>query len=221
MCRFLMARSEQGVLETHTLLSAFATMCEHRRAPDGDWQGDGWGVAWRGDDGWQAKKSLSPIWQERNTFSSVPPTKLLVVHARSAGFPQHKGVIEFNQPYVKDGLCFVFNGMLRGVSVPLVLEGTIGAQKIFSFIKNEALHKGGDEALRALDGTIKAHTRRIDGMNAGLVQGDHFSALCEYADDEEYFSVRYYQDPHITLVCSAPLLGYAWKKMEKGEVIRL
>lgn len=218
-----MARSEGDALDASAFLSEFATMCERSPAPDGDWQGDGWGVAWRGNDGWQVKKSLLPIWQERHMFSAVPPTKLLVAHARSAGFPHHKGVIEFNQPYAEDGLCFVFNGMLRGVSVPMALEGTIGAQKIFSFIKNEALHKdkGGDEALQALDATLKAHTRRIDGMNVGLVQGDRLSALCEYADNEEYFSVRYYQDPRITLLCSAPLPGYAWKKMGKGEILVL
>jgi predicted glutamine amidotransferase len=193
-------------------------MCEHSHAPDGDWQGDGWGVAWQEEGGWQVKKSLAPIWQERDTFSTIPPAKLLVVHARSAGFPQHKGNIEFNQPYAGDGICFVFNGMLRGVSVPLRLDGTIGAQKIYSFIKNEIVHEKGDEALRALDTTIKAHTRRIVGMNVGLVQGDRFFALCEYTDNEEYFSVRYYQDPHITLLCSAPLPAYAWKKMEKGEI---
>lgn len=220
MCRFLLARSHQP-LDSQSLLHEFATMCEHSRAPDGGWQGDGWGVAWQGDHGWQVKKSLSPIWQEREMFFAIPPTKLLVVHARSAGFPQHKGVIEFNQPYVGNDMCFVFNGMLRGVSVSLTLDGTIGAQKIFSFLLHEIVAKGGIETLRVLHTTIKAHARRIDGMNVGFVQGGRFFALCEYADNEEYFSVRYHQDPRITLLCSAPLPGYAWKKMRKGEVMRL
>lgn len=214
-----MARSAYGDLNTNVLLSEFATMCERSPAPDGDWQGDGWGVAWQGDDGWQVKKSLSPIWQERHMFVTVPPTKMLVAHARSAGFPQHKGNIEFNQPYTEGGVCFVFNGMLRGVSIPIKLEGVIGAQKIFSFLRHEVAKKTGDEALRALAATAKAHTRHIVGMNVGLVRGDRLFALCDYTDNEEYFSVRYYQDSCLTLLCSAPLRPYVWKKMKRGEIL--
>ena len=220
MCRFLLARSHEP-LDIQSLLSEFALMCESSRAPDGDRQGDGWGIAWKEENGWQIKKSLSPIWEEQDRFTNIPPTRLLAIHARSAGFPQHKGNIEFNQPYINEGWCFVFNGMLRGVSIPRKLSGAIGAQRIFSFLQEETAHATGDQALETLDRTFLAHTRRIDGMNVGLVKDDRLYALCEYADNEEYFSLRYYQDPHLAMICSASLPGFLWQKMKKGQVISL
>jgi len=112
-------------------------MCQRSHAPDGDWQGDGWGVAWQIDKSWKIHKSLSPIWEDLDKFSTIPQTNLFIVHARSAGFPQHKNTLEFNQPYLHNNLCFVFNGMIRGVKIQRVLGGKIGAQKVFSFLIEE------------------------------------------------------------------------------------
>jgi len=73
-------------------------MCQRSHAPDGDWQGDWWGAAWQIDKSWKIYKSLSPIWEDRDKFSTIPQTNLFVVHERSVGFPQHKNNLEFNQP---------------------------------------------------------------------------------------------------------------------------
>ncbi|MBI3954995.1 hypothetical protein HY338_01010, partial [Candidatus Gottesmanbacteria bacterium] len=44
MCRFLLVRSKIKI-KPEKLLQDFAGMCQKSRAPDGDWQGDGWGIA--------------------------------------------------------------------------------------------------------------------------------------------------------------------------------
>ncbi|MCL4488786.1 MAG: hypothetical protein M1570_11745 [Chloroflexi bacterium] len=219
MCRFLLAKSDQE-LEPQELLAAFAGMCRNSRAPDGDWQGDGWGVAWRQEGEWKLYKSLQPIWEDAQAFAAVPPTRLLVAHARSAGFPDQKGILAYNQPYVQDSLCFVFNGMIRGVRLPQGLEGEIGAQKIFAWLRQELERKDPAEALQGLDRVIRSRSRRVVGMNIGVVREDTFGLLCDYGDVENaaYFGLNYLQQEGRTLVCSEPLAGYPWNKMSRGQV---
>ena len=217
MCRFLLARSEKPI-NPQPLLQDFAGMCKMCRAPDGDWQGDGYGIASQKDGRWLLHKSLKPIWQDEDKFSKVGATNLLIAHARSAGFPQHKGIINYNQPYVKDTMCFVFNGMIRGVQLSIPLEGKIGAQKIFSLLLNEAKNRSIEEALQSVRSLILANSQKIEGMNIGLVQEGRLYALCEYAENTNYFNLHFVQNSGISLICSQPISGYRWNKMSKGQV---
>src|SRR3990172_821723 len=124
MCRFLLVKSKE-IVKPEKLLKEFALMCQKSHAPDGDWQGDGWGIAWQEKGTWKLNKSLLPVWEDQNKFASIPPTKLFVV----------------------------FNGMIRGVQIPRVLEGQIGAQKIFSFLREEIKNNNVKNSLKILDET--------------------------------------------------------------------
>ena len=220
MCRFLLVRSKNKI-KPEKLLDEFASMCEKSRAPDGDWQGDGYGIAWRMAGKWELKKSLTPVWDEINRFETIPKTKLFAVHARSSCFPNQKGIIEYNQPYIEDSLCFVFNGMVRGVSLSMPLDGKIGAQKIFSLLKQNIRKNSTDEALRQVDRLIVNNAKKVEGMNIGVVYDGKFYVLCEYESNKDYFGIRYYQDDDITLVCSEPIGSYQWRNMKKSEILVL
>ncbi len=226
MCRFLLVRSKNKI-KPETLLDQFAQMCEKSHAPDGDWQGDGWGIAIKSQKSkvkskkWDIYKSLKPIWEEKDKFQEFEEINSFVVHARSSGFPQHRGNIEFNQPYISDGLCFVFNGMIKGVKVGRILEGKIGAQKIFSLILQEQKNKSMGEVLKFTDKLLLDNSTKIYGMNIGVVQNDKFYVLCEYEENADYFGIRYYQDDLLSIVCSEPIGNYQWKMMRKGDIISL
>lgn len=219
MCRFLLARASVE-FQPQELLTAFAGMCRSSRAPDGDWQGDGWGVTWKQGDEWRQYRSLQPVWEDQAAFATVPATRLLVAHARSAGFPDQKGILAYNQPYVADSLAFVFNGMIRGVRMPQGLEGNIGAQKIFSWLRQELQTKAPAQALEGLDRVIRSRARHVVGMNIGVVKDDTFGLLCDYGDaaNADYFGLNYTEHDGLTLVCSEPLAGYTWHKMSQGQV---
>ncbi len=218
MCRFLLIKSKRKFNPQH-FLTAFSQMCQKSRTPDGDLQNDGWGVAWETSGKWITKKSLNPIWKDNKLFPQLPETKILIVHARSAGFPDQKGIIEYNQPYIDDGLCFVFNGMLKGVRLNLPLFGKIGAQKIFSLIQLfKKQKKSLSQALDSVHKTLISHSRSIEGMNIGLSDGKSFYFLNQYPSFSDYFSLHYYHDKNMTLVCSAPILSYNWNKAKKGKV---
>src|SRR3989344_673618 len=193
LCRFLLARSEKPI-NPQPLLQDFAGMCKMCRAPDGDWQGDGYGIASQKDGRWRLYKSLKPIWQDEDIFSKIGAVNLLVAHARSAGFPQHKGYIEFNQPYVADSLCFVFNGMIKGVRLNMPHDGKIGAQKIFSLIKLMIQKDNPETVLQKIDTLMLENSEKIEGMNIGLIQKNGIFVLCEYANNESYFGLHFYQD---------------------------
>src|SRR3990167_11442589 len=128
MCRFLLCKSKQPI-DPKKILGSFAKMAETSKAYDGDWQGDGWGFSWLENNKWHEYRSLKPIWKEKNKFSKFPRSYIFSIHVRSASFPQHKNNIEYNQPYINEFYSYVFNGLLRGVT--LSLSGDIGAQKIW------------------------------------------------------------------------------------------
>lgn len=222
MCRFLLVRSKEPSPPAQ-LLTSFARACELSRAPDGDRQADGWGIAWKeGDvDAWQLHKSLQPIWQDQAVFSQFPRARLWVAHARSAGFIEHKGILSHNQPYLSDGVCFVFNGMVRGVRLPNKVAGEIGAQKIFALALKALETRDGVQTLRWVDETLVRHSRHIVGMNIGLVKDNRFYLLCEYGEKADYFGLNYCTTGNSALVCSEKLEGYEWQTMSKGEVLAL
>lgn len=220
MCRFLLAKSNLP-LNSSELLVQFSNMAEQSRAPDGDRQADGWGIMWMENHKWQEYKSLKPVWESTAIFAKIPKSNLLAIHVRSASFPDQKGIIEYNQPYIHDDLCFVFNGVITGVKIDRPLKGSIGAQKIFSLIEEELQEKSPVKALHYLDQFLLHHAKLVNGLNVGLVNDNSLYALCEYEDNSDYFGLKYYTDDSVSLICSEKIGPYAWKTMKKREVIRL
>ena len=81
MCRILYAQATTPFSISH-LLQSFAEMARDSR----EFQGHGWGCAWRDADGdtsdWQQYHNIRPVWEDDlNQFGS---THLLLVHARSS-----------------------------------------------------------------------------------------------------------------------------------------
>ncbi len=202
-------------------------MCKNSHAPDGDWQGDGWGIVIKTQSSkfkvqkWEEYKSLKPVWEEKDKFQEFADTDMFVAHARSAGFPQHKGNIEFNQPFIQNELCFVFNGMIKGVKIGRTLSGKIGAQKIFSLILEENKSNSIENVLMYVDKLLLENSEKIIGMNIGVVKENKFYILCEYEKNSNYFGIRYFQSDEMTLICSEPIVDYEWTIMKKGEVLSL
>src|SRR5262245_28558807 len=115
MCRFLLLASDTPAAMQEIVLQ-FAHMCQHSTDHPGGWQGDGWGVGWWHEPGdWYRYRSVLPIWTEPQVIHHLPPTRHLLVHARSASFAAHKGDVSYNQPYIAGPYAFVFNGLLKGV----------------------------------------------------------------------------------------------------------
>ena len=219
MCRFLLFKSEEK-LNPEPILRDFAEMCRVSRTEDEDWQGDGWGAAWFDEKGnWQVKKSLLPIWKDRNEFKSIPGTNILVAHARSASFDEHKGNVDFNEPYLKGGYCYVFNGMLKGVK--LVAEGRIGAQKVWSLLQNELVTSKPLQALENINRMLRKNSRTIRGLNIGLATKDSFFALCGKQGDSDYFTLRKMRGDDIQIICSEEIGDYQFEKMKENETIAL
>ena len=218
MCRFLIARSPDP-LPVRKLLCLFAEMCRRSRTPDGDLQADGWGLAWNRNGGWETRKSLLPIWKDLPSFSPPADVNFFLVHARSAGFPQQKGILAYNQPFVEGQYAFVFNGMIRGVRIEKPLPGKIGAQKIFRLIREEMKEKGAESVLIQLRQTLRQRARNLEAANIGLAGPEGIYVLCDYSLHPEYFSLRISQTEGITLICSEELKGFTWQSMEPGQVL--
>ena len=204
MCRFVVARFQKPTQPT-ALLQAFAEMAQKSKALDGDWQGDGWGVAWMDEGGsWQVQTSLAPVWEESSVFSTIPATSTVVAHARSASFPHHKGVLEYNQPYVFGSYAFVFNGLLKGVSLPDV-PGRIGAEKICHLLKQELAEHPPEVALANIKALLLERSKEIVALNLGLVSSDTMHTVNHFSRNPEYYSLHEWQDENLRCISSEPL----------------
>jgi predicted glutamine amidotransferase len=204
MCRLLTARFRQPT-QPQTLLTEFANMSERSKSYDGDWQGDGWGVAWlNANNTWQTHHSLSPIWEDQSFFETLPETLSLVAHARSASFPHHKGVLAFNQPYVFGPYAFAFNGMVKGVSLPPI-PGRIGAEKIWHLLKQELETHPPKIALTRLHTLLQAHSQEITALNIGLASPDEIHSFNEFARYPEYYTLHPWENTSGQGICSEKL----------------
>jgi hypothetical protein len=221
MCRFLMVRSETP-FHPKDLLEEFAGMAEASRAPDGSRQGDGWGLAFRGrDGGWRSRRSLRPVWEDRETFASLPAGRAFAVHARSASFPDQASVLDYIQPFVLNGFAFVFNGLLKGVSFPVPIEGAIGSQKIWALLKARLGAGPAEEAIASVCREIEAHARAVQAMNIGLFDGDRIVVYGHETSEPSYYRLHAAVTDGLAAVCSEPLAGLPFRPLAAGTVAAL
>lgn len=204
MCRFLMMRGQES-FEVAPVLDAFRGICSGSR----EFQGHGWGAAWRSGGVWARYRSLSPIWEDDAALS--PEADFLVVHARSA-FRDEGIEIENNMPFYRGERVFVFNGELRGVR--LRVPGRIGAEKVFHLI--EERDEGDlDAAVAAADRLLVSKSERVRALNVALTEGERIYASCRYDESPDYFTLHY-REGDIAAVCSEPL-DKSYVPMANGE----
>lgn len=221
MCRFLLVKARSAIAPA-ALLHAFADMAQQSKHGDDFWQGDGWGVAWLDShERWQGHQSLAPIWQDRAHFVALPASQRWVVHARSASFPQHKGMIDYNQPYYNEQYAFVFNGLLRGVRLPQRVAGTIGAQKIWGLLQHYLVTQPPVEALQQLRHTLVTHTQELKALNIGLADASGCYAFCTFARHPAYYTLQLHRSADLQMICSEPLAGYAFEAVMPNQLVTI
>lgn len=222
MCRFLLLNA-QTPIQPAGLFHAFADMAQHSTSAGASvWQGDGWGVSWLdSNQRWQLHKSLQPIWTDRTAFATLPPSHRWVVHARSASFPQHKGVLSYNQPYHQEAYAFVFNGLLRGVKLPQRVAGEIGAQKIWGLLQHYLTTLPPVEALQQLRHTLLTHTKELKALNIGLADRSGCYAFCTFAAHSAYYTLQLHRSAELQMICSEPLQGYSFEAVNPDDVVMI
>jgi predicted glutamine amidotransferase len=206
MCRLLAVKDRQP-FAIAPLLDAFAAMA--RSSPE--YQGDGWGCAWRDGTGWRVYHSLAPVWDD--DLRGFGETSVLVAHARSA-FRNEGIVVENNMPFAAGGLIFAFNGELHGVRIRET--GRIGAEKVFNTIRrltNGDLRAG----LSRAAAVIRARSRYVRAMNVVLCDGERIVAHSSFAERPEYFTVHVAARDGRVALCSERLPGEdGWRPMDNG-----
>ncbi|MGH9320344.1 MAG: class II glutamine amidotransferase [Vicinamibacteria bacterium] len=205
MCRLLMLRGERG-FNPGPLLTEFRDRCRK----SSEFQGDGWGAAFRAKGEWARYRSLTPIWEDVVSFPRE--VDFLVVHARSA-FRSEGIELSNNMPFYRGGRIFVFNGELRGVR--LRAPGRIGAEKIFHVVLTQ---DQGDlaAALESMDRILRSRSRYVRAMNVALTDERKVYALCRFSETPDYFTLHY-RVGDFTGVSSEPL-DEGFLPMTNGEI---
>lgn len=222
MCRFLLCKSKKNIYP-QKLLSSFAQLCKKNKAPNGDWQGDGWGINWLDEsNNWQSYKSLKPIWidfqSSAQNFHKSSITKIFAIHARSASSPSKINKINYIQPYSNENYSFVFNGFIKGVK--LNLPGDIGSQKIWSQVKSYLKNNEPVEALALINQLLTRKSEDITALNLGLISKNTLSALCKYKNNPNYYSL-FYHIGEINIICSEKIENIEFITMNNNQIITL
>jgi len=222
MCRFLLAKFSEPT-SPKIILEKFSSMAKKSKAHDGDWQGDGWGVSWLDTNNyWKTRKSLLPIWEEKSVFTDFPKTQSLAIHARSASFPDQKGIIEYNQPFVDEPYLFVFNGLLKGVSLSSQDLGKIGSQKIWFLLRKMLDRMTPSQALKKIKEILLKNSRNLQSLNIGLSDKKNIYSLCYFSKYREYYQLQYLNNPQVKIICSEKVEGYTeFRSLEPGKFIEL
>lgn len=178
MCRMLMIRDAEP-FPVKDFLPRFAAGCQS----SSEYQGDGWGAAYRRGGKWHHYKSLTPIWEDQEKDWGL--CDFLILHARSAF--RGEGIhIDNNMPFARGERWFVFNGELHGVRVKQ--DGRIGAEKIFNYILR--LDQGDlGEGFRKAITIIRKRTDFVRGMNVLLTDGKSIHAATHHGSDHDYFTL--------------------------------
>jgi predicted glutamine amidotransferase len=191
MCRLLYVRNSSAFSVSEHLLN-FAKIA--RNSPE--YQGHGWGCCYLLNNQWQIYKNIKPVWED--DLSPFGETTVLLAHARSAFRDQDIG-IEFNMPYIKEDIVFIFNGELHGVKINE--QGRIGAEKIFNFL----LRFYRDDMISALQkGTeiIEKRSRYIKAMNIIIADRNHAWIVSQFNEKPEYFTMQYKNYQNGLIICS-------------------
>jgi glutamine amidotransferase len=194
MCRILYARGETP-FSIGELLQPFAAMAHASR----EFQGHGWGCAWREDHAWRQYHNIQPVWED--DLDQFDTTRLLLVHARSA-FRDEGIAVENNMPFSDGESVFIFNGELRGVRIQS--QGRIGAEKIYNYIRRFDRGDLCAATARAVE-IINKRSAYVRAMNLVLSNGEQSCLSSGYSEDPEYFRMYRKQQAGLDLVCSRPL----------------
>jgi predicted glutamine amidotransferase len=181
MCRILALQGDEPVAPL-PWIEAFAERCRASR----EYQGDGWGVAWRENDAWVRYRSVQPIWDDLP--ATLPSSRVILVHARSA-FRNEGVTVENNMPFIEGDLAFAFNGELRGVR--LAVPGETGAARLLHVFKRFRAAAGGDglAALARLDEVIASRTEYVRALNLVISDGDRIWINARHSEDPDYFTL--------------------------------
>ncbi len=205
MCRLLALRATEPQNLT-AWLQPFAAMC----AASPEYQGHGWGIAWRdGNGSWHEHRQLEPIWQ--SPLEGFGEADLALVHARSA-FRDEGIELANNMPFRQGQHIFIFNGELRGVR--LSRPGRIGAEKIFNTILG--FHKGDlDQALARAVSLIRERTDYVRALNLLMTDGERLYLASHFSETPEYFTLHRLHREGLDAICSQPLAG-SWLPIDNG-----
>jgi glutamine amidotransferase len=219
MCRLLAVQADDAV-DVAPWMEAFSSACRDSK----EYQGHGWGVAWREEEGWRHHRSVEPIWESAFT---IPPTRLALIHARSA-FRNEGIVVENNMPFVNDDFAFAFNGELRGVR--LSAPGETGAARLDHLLRRFVASGDGDihASLERLDAVVTRRTEYVRALNLIVSDGQDVLMHSRYSEDPAYFTLHHaaladVQDTRIA--CSERIrlteVEPHWAGLANGATLRL
>ena len=193
MCRLLYVRAD-APFPIPRLLEPFAELARSSR----EFQGHGWGCAWREDGRWRQYHDIRPVWED--DIARFGDTRLLLAHARSA-FRDEGITVDNNMPFSDGDSMFIFNGELRGVRIKA--DGRIGAEKIFNYIRR---FDRGDKCAatsKAVD-IIEKRSAYVRALNLVLSDGERGCVSTTYNEDPEYFQMYEKHADGMHLICSQP-----------------
>lgn len=220
MSRFIFINKKQR-FDIEENLKAFAALSEDNPTPEGNWQGDGWGISWVDPYlKWRDYRTFISIWKNTEFMHIFMPSNTFLLHVRTLEVAEEYISEEHNLPYSTDELTFVFDGELT--STEAIKESQLPADRIWEKIKS--LNRENLESeFRQLCESIDLEKENLKAANLVLSDKNNLYVYNKYNPEFEY----YYQIKFVTneekIIFSSQEMSIEnlqitdWQKMQNGE----
>jgi predicted glutamine amidotransferase len=224
MSRILFINKKER-FDIETDLTAFAEHAENNPGPEGNWQGDGWGVSWLDPlNNWREFKLFPPIWQNKDFLYMFTPSNTFMAHVRTLAVEEEYTSEENNMPYTNNELAFACDADL--------LESKVdSADKLVGLRLWEDIQKldkkNLEQEFKKLCENINLEEKALKSANLVLCDKENVYVYCKYlAERKDYYQIRYWIDESKIIFSSYEIEIEeitTWQKMSNNEfkVIKL
>lgn len=218
MSRFLFINKKER-FDIETDLTVFAENAEMNHTPEGNWQGDGWGISWLDPlGGWREFKLFMPIWKNKDFLYMFTPSNTFLMHVRTLAAEEEYISEEHNLPFTNENISFAFDGDL--IESEIGTANKLIADKFWETIKTFDLNNLENEFKNFCE-NINLETEALKAANLVLCNKENVYVYSKYKTElESYYQLNYVIDEN-KIVFSSQEMNIeditTWQKLGNGE----
>ncbi|MBP9758755.1 hypothetical protein KBD45_03600 [Candidatus Dojkabacteria bacterium] len=199
----------------------FAEVSENNPTPDGNWQGDGWGISYIDPLlKWRGFKTFVSIWKNIGFAHIFMPSNIFMLHVRTLIVEEEYVSEENNLPYFNDELSLVYDGDQLESKIDKSVKPLI--DRIWEQI--QIVDKSNLESeFKTICEQINLEAEGYKAFNLVLSDKQNMYVYCKYNPEaESYYQIHYFTNELKTIISSQPLEIEdmqldQWQKLQNGE----
>lgn len=175
---------------------------------------------------WSSYFSFEPLsndLKKKSAINKFKECKTFTLHAQYTPQPRNRYSEKFISCYVNDGHIFTLDGSFKISNTSIEFKNRNPVQKIWSLTKNYlSQNLSMEDSLNRVMEFVQNNTSNLSALNIGLSSKNNISALTVFKKNgfiQDYYTLYFYNDNYISIICSNELEGYRFKPMPSGSFL--